>query len=367
MTSRRQLITRMLQTTALMAAAPGLLASDFTDYVQRQQQGVKDMQLSWQAYRQRYLQAWQAYRAKLARVWSEPQLPSQKVWVEYSDDLRTRRELDFARNELRLSFAVGDDAQLTEQRIRAEFERVMQQALTEAARQDVVMRAAEPQQTLSSGLPLAGGRVDWKQVGGDRTRSVLTTPKGEVITITIPLAQALPDRSHQYLPLVQRYARKWQTEPALVLAIMETESAFNPLARSHIPAFGLMQIVPASAGRDASLHAYGRERLLSGTELCTPQVNIELGCAYLNLLDSRYLRAVSDPASRLFCVIAAYNTGAGNVARAFSGNTSVADAARKINRMTSQQVYAHLRAHLKYEEARNYLYKVTKALQSYRG
>src|SRR5690554_8136195 len=90
-------------------------------------------------------------------------------------------------------------------------------------------------------------------------------------------------------------AKKWDVEPALVMAIMQTESAFNPMARSHIPAFGLMQIVPASAGRDASKAVWGKDQLLTGQQLFNPQTNIELGCAYLNILDKRYLKSITHP------------------------------------------------------------------------
>jgi len=120
-------------------------------------------------------------------------------------------------------------------------------------------------------------------------------------------------------------------------------------------------------GRDATKKVYGKERLLTGAELFKPQTNIELGCAYLHILDRQYLSAITDPQSRLYCVIAAYNTGAGNVARAFSGNTSVKEAARRINAMSPKQVYAHLRTRLKYEETRNYVQKVTAALAQYQG
>lgn len=367
MDGRRTFIRTLLAGSGALLLAPSALASEFSEYLEAQRQGVLVMQRDWRDYRKNYLRAWKAYQARLAQVWSVPQLSSQKVWVEHSSNLTTRRELDFERNEVRLSFTGDDAAALTEQRIRAEFERVMGEAVSEAWRQDAVMRAAEPDSTSASAMPVSGAPVNWQQVKDEQSRSRRQTPKGEVVTITIPLANALPDRSREYLPLVRQFAGKWQTEPALVLAIMQTESAFNPVARSHIPAFGLMQIVPATAGRDASERVYGRQRLMTGAELCTPEINIELGCAYLNLLDKRYLKAVKDPTSRLFCVIAAYNTGAGNVARAFSGNTSVADAARRINRMSPKQVYAHLRANLKYEEARNYLYKVTQALQTYRA
>ncbi|MFT7374126.1 MAG: membrane-bound lytic murein transglycosylase C, partial [Oleiphilaceae bacterium] len=190
--------------------------------------------------------------------------------------------------------------------------------------------------------------------------------KGELLTIVAKLpANSLLIRAESFLPDVKRSAAKWQVSAALIMAIMHTESAFNPMARSHIPAFGLMQIVPQSAGRDASRLVFGEERLLKGRDLYEPETNIEMGAAYLHILDRKYLKGITDANSRQLCVIAAYNTGAGNVARAFSGTMSVKKSLPLINRLSSKQVYAHLRRHLKYQEARRYLQKVTKILPLY--
>ena len=112
---------------------------------------------------------------------------------------------------------------------------------------------------------------------------------------------------------------------------------------------------------DAYEHVYGEKLLLDPEYLYDPSNNVKLGAAYLDVLNSRYLRLISNPDSRLLCTIAAYNTGAGNVARAFTGRTSVGEAAQIINGMTPEEVYRHLREHLPYEETRNYIRKVTRA------
>jgi membrane-bound lytic murein transglycosylase C len=139
---------------------------------------------------------------------------------------------------------------------------------------------------------------------------------------------------------------------------MHSESSFNPMARSHIPAFGLMQIVPRSAGVDTYQFLYGEKKLLSADYLYNPQNNIKIGSTYLHILYYRYLRHIKDSQSRLYCAIAAYNTGAGNVAKSFIGNYNIAKASEKINAMSSQEVYTHLLRNLPYNETRKYLQKV---------
>jgi membrane-bound lytic murein transglycosylase C len=70
----------------------------------------------------------------------------------------------------------------------------------------------------------------------------------------------------------------------------------------------------------------------------------------------------------LYCVIAAYNTGAGNVARAFNKDrsTSIGKASKVINQMTPQQVYDHLVVNLPYDETKNYLKKVNSRIALYK-
>ena len=188
------------------------------------------------------------------------------------------------------------------------------------------------------------------------------------VTVTIPFAvDYLSESAQRYQNQVIEEANRRGLPPSLVYAIMETESHFNPRARSHIPAFGLMQLVPSSGGLDAYHYVYGEKLVLGPEYYFNPGQNVELGTAYLDLLLTRYLRAVENEESRTLCAIAAYNTGAGNVARSFSGGTSVRGAAPLINALEPEAVYEHLIANLPYEETRNYVKKVTKARERYRA
>jgi membrane-bound lytic murein transglycosylase C len=212
----------------------------------------------------------------------------------------------------------------------------------------------------------------------EKKPTVTQNKKGEnVVTLTVPLvkeakavttsarATTIPKGAKQLRGDVQKYAKQHKLDEALVFAIIETESAYNPMAKSPIPAFGLMQIVPSSAGMDATAMLFGEGRILSPSYLYTSDKNIEIGAAYLNILYYRYLKGVKDPLSRLYCSIAAYNTGAGNVSRAFIGSTKLRKALPKINALTPEQVYDHLIEHLPYEETRRYLKKVVTRMPKY--
>lgn len=165
--------------------------------------------------------------------------------------------------------------------------------------------------------------------------------------------------SMKYSTLANKYAKIYNIAPALILAIIKTESSFNPFATSAIPAYGLMQIVPSSAGADAHKLITGIAGKPSKATLFDPESNIKYGTAYLSILYTRYLSKIKSPLSLEYCVIAAYNTGSGNVLRSFARDRNVA--IDLINQNTPKYVYNHLKANLPFDETRRYIHKVTTA------
>lgn len=174
-------------------------------------------------------------------------------------------------------------------------------------------------------------------------------------------------RAAKYVGFAEQESQRFDIPAALVMAIMHSESSFNPKAKSPIPAYGLMQIVPTTAGRDVNVRIRRKDEPMSPAELYVADVNVETGTAYLNILDKSYLKAITNDESRLYCTIAAYNTGAGNVAKAFNpdGSRKIYKAAKIINSMTPQQVYDKLMADLPYDETKHYLKKVSTRIRLY--
>ncbi|WP_437890413.1 membrane-bound lytic murein transglycosylase MltC [Phytobacter sp. V91] len=185
-----------------------------------------------------------------------------------------------------------------------------------------------------------------------------------IYSVTINLVpNHLDKRAHKYVGMVRQASRRYGVDEALILAIMQTESSFNPYAVSRSDALGLMQVVQHSAGRDV-FRSQGKSGTPSRSYLFDPQSNIDTGTAYLAMLNNVYLSGISNPTSRRYAVITAYNGGAGSVLRVFSGDK--VQAANIINTLSPGDVYSTLTSRHPSAESRRYLYKVNTAQKSYR-
>ena len=178
------------------------------------------------------------------------------------------------------------------------------------------------------------------------------------------VADNIPKNAALYKDLVSEFSKKFQVEEPLIYAIMEQESAFNPRATSAANAIGLMQIVPNKAGLDAYRYVYKKNKTPEKSYLYNPRNNIELGTAYLKMLSNQFGK-VSDVMCRQLCVIASYNTGAGNVSTCFIGTTNLSKALSHIDTYNYNSLYNHLVTKLPYNETRDYVKKVTKKREKY--
>ena len=331
---------------------------------------------------------------KCAQLWGSDnvKLPTATSWVAYDDDWTSRGEIDFAGGVFTaqvLIDAAPDPAPDALDTALAKLRKRLEDAATDTAADfadddDVAKLAAvlagqtvpsAPAQAAPSGEAPVLAAVLPRDARVNLTADALTrTPvTGEDGRKRVMLSYRVPFEDDYFLTLAARYAgsvhrqtQRLGLTPSLVFAVIETESAFNPRARSAVPAYGLMQLVPRTAGRDAYAFIHGTARAPDAATLYDPDTNIALGTTYLKILDSQYLRAIDDAESRTYAAIAAYNTGAGNVAWAFDGTTRIAAAARLINTLPPEEVLRRLKADLPQEETRRYVAAVLARQDRYR-
>jgi membrane-bound lytic murein transglycosylase C len=184
-----------------------------------------------------------------------------------------------------------------------------------------------------------------------------------------PNQYASADRiAPKFLDMVNRHAKTSGVDPALIMAVIYQESRFNPNAVSQAEAYGMMQLVPKSGGAEAFRKAKGESAQPTKDYLMDPDNNIELGATYLGMILFDYWpKEIGNFPSREYCTISAYNTGPGNVARAFTGGVNKqAEAQEKANQMRPDQVFDYLRSNLPYAQTRDYLLRVAAARRHYK-
>ncbi|WMY96974.1 MAG: membrane-bound lytic murein transglycosylase MltC [Arsenophonus sp.] len=177
-----------------------------------------------------------------------------------------------------------------------------------------------------------------------------------ICSITIKLIpNNFDDRVQKYLPYVRKAAKKYGIDVSLILSIIQIESGFDPYAKSYSDALGLMQIMQKSAGRDV-FRLQGKNGIPNKNDLLNPAYNIDLGTAYLALLQNIYLSKITNITSRRYALIVAYNGGIGNLLKVFHNNKK--QAFKIINQMQPKDVYYMLVTKHPLIQARHYLIKI---------
>jgi membrane-bound lytic murein transglycosylase C len=355
---------------------PSKIAKERLDsYAQDPERVLRDLRAAQQDFQALY----DALTGKVRDKWGpkEVKLPEKKKYVKYTQQYKSRAIVDFDRGQIVVETL--DDKNPRESLGRA----IVMTLLTPQDPRVVDVFSDKEIQLNSNEEPYLLGLVLDQQGRPVRTQAeaepfatyLLEQKTGtrvieqdgtqrQAMFVTINMVVNLPQKqAEKYRALVIRYAEQYQMSPSLVSAIIRTESNFNPYAVSSAPAYGLMQLVPTSGGREAYRRAKGQDIAPTRDYLFDAENNVELGTAYLNVLMFNQLEEVANQISREYCVIAAYNTGPGNVLRTFSKNR--ATAVQQINLLQPAALYDKLHSSLPYQETRGYLDKVTTYRKSY--
>jgi len=133
--------------------------------------------------------------------------------------------------------------------------------------------------------PVVAANSSPKSINPPATTNVSATPH-----LPINLDRDGADR------IVMEAADRHRVDQALLRAVIQTESGWNPTAVSRKGAAGLMQLLPVTAQR------------FGVSDVFNPRQNVDAGARYLKVLLDRYN-------GDLDLALAAYNAGEGAVAR----------------------------------------------------
>lgn len=129
----------------------------------------------------------------------------------------------------------------------------------------------------------------------------IAMPTLQLVAQTLPASR--PASADLYADQIAEASRRFDIPASWIRAIMRTESAGNPRARSTAGAKGLMQIMPMTWAELSVRHRLGSDPY-------DPRDNILAGAAYLRELHDRY----GSPG-----FLAAYNAGPGRYEESLNG------------------------------------------------
>lgn len=358
----------------------------------------KQAQVSERQLKANFTSAMKAYRKELRAYWPDAEVSSTTRNVFYSQSFDQKQVIDFKFNEIQVSMPTIRKGKTLNYH---EMQKHLYKTLTDllsmnletAINRDPInqkmeqlsgIRYAQDLGSLGKDLLLAELFKDERPSIKSIERMALKLTKSAYIrypavaslemafgfndktTYIVKLPEKrLREKAKRYKSFVTEYSQKYSLPPSLVYAIIHAESSFNPLARSQAPAFGLMQIMPHSAGKDATHLIYNKPKLLSPSYLYNPKKNVQVGTAYFHILYYRYLKGITDSRARMYCAIAAYNAGASAVMKTLAGRSSIKHAVPIINNMKANDVLRKLVRHMPSAETREYVNKVLSLKKTY--
>ena len=412
----KKIISTILITTSIFAREYSNFQKQFlnsyTNYEKSTEKSYNSykeaLQKGFEEYKKSLNQGFKEYKKSLYKYWNNPELSTRTTFVEYSKDKKIKKKVDYKNNQIEIDVIAKNETVAKKDMAKSLISLSTENVKTAFNKNPVLKKVnAKLSQTPKLKAVIINKPVSTEPIVADmiykkppKPKQILNYAINSVKKHKIIIEKSKVPNMHVYKLIIKlppksflakakiyknevfNKAKKFKLTPEFIYAIIHTESSFNPMARSYVPAFGLMQLVPQTAGVEAYQKVYGVKKILTPSYLYNSNNNILLGSAYLNILYYRYMKRIKNPISRLYCSIAAYNTGAGNVACAFNSTTkdskgrtqcirsrgdyNIYKASKKINEMTSAQVYDYLLKNLRYDEAKNYLKRVTKRMLIYK-
>jgi membrane-bound lytic murein transglycosylase C len=342
---------------------------EFEKYMQQQQQEFENYKMMQDSL---FIQ----YKDQIEKEWNEFIESTKKEWVTYSPDFKGRSQVNFEKGTVKVEAVVEKDEPKSEEKAKE----IVKEQLTKILKEE-----DETNNTILK------DQIEIKDVGvvnekniDEAVEKVIETGKVSItkgkdekerthFTIVLDMVpNHLQVRIGKYKPYIEKQCERFEIEPSAALAIIHTESFYNPRAYNREgDAYGMMQIVPKYAGATMNYVLYKKRGKPSPTFLYNPENNLEMGIGYIRWLADNKWAEVKNKTNQYYCIICSYNGGPGSVYKAMTGKLKgISDEEwdrmmHDLNTMDSKKLYKKLHKDVPWEETRNYIKLVTERMEKY--
>jgi membrane-bound lytic murein transglycosylase C len=363
------IITCLLLISNLLFAQEKQL-SDFEKYKAEQLQKEENFHKfanNFQGYQD---QQFIKFEKHIEDMWGSFEESSPKTWVGYSEDFSGRTSVDFDSSKVLVEVVVDETS--SDKEVKQKLAALTKKILEEKDETGTTILDGQvaslnnPNQSIKpedASEIVEQANITEKSVNGKK-----------VYTLNLDLVSDNDKkRIAKYEKLISKFCKEAGIEPALALAIIRTESCFNPRAYNRGGnAYGMMQIVPKYAGKTMNKILYKNDKEPSSKILFDPEKNLRMGINFLGHLKSTSWKKITNDINQRYCVICSYNGGSGAIYIALAGKTSKIpqdkwdEMMNLLNSDNNKKVYNLL--HTKsWEETRNYIKVVEEKYAHYLG
>ena len=316
------------------------------------------------------------YKDQVEKEWNEFIESTPSEWVTYSEDFKGRSQVDFEEGSVKVEAVVDKDDPQSEQKAKE----IVREQLTKIL-----------EEKDSNSKPVVADQIEVKGIGEVNKKNIeevveKIVEKGTVsetsgkdstkktrITIVLDL---VPDhiqvRINKYKPTIESLCDKYDIDPKVALAIIHTESFYNPNAYNrHGNAYGMMQIVPKYAGATMNYELNKQKSNPTPSYLYNPQKNLEMGIGYMRWLANNKWNEITNNDNLYYCIICSYNGGTGSVYKAMTGKMKgIKDPEwdnmiSSLNSMSKRDLFNKLKRDIPWEETRKYIQLVQDRIDKY--
>ncbi len=345
-------------------------SDDFKKYMEAEQNAFKN-------YHTQQDSAFIQYKDEIEQKWNEFKESTNKEWVSYSEGFAGRSVVDFEAGKIEVKAIIEKDNPQAEAIVKKNLKEHIKSIFSEKDETKTAILSNQVE------IPHSNEKITNQNIEQivDKIveKSKITEMKGKdnqnriVIAVSLDMVpNHIKIRAEKFKSIIEEKCRRFDVEPALVLAIIHTESFFNPKAYNrHGNAYGMMQIVPKYAGLTMNNVLYKKKTQPSSTQLFNAETNIEMGTGYIRWLIDYKWKKVKDKTNQQYCIICSYNGGPGTIYKAMTGKMNKIGTEKwnkmfdDLNNMDNDKLYKKLRKDVPWKETRNYIKLVKERMEQF--